>query len=65
MSNEYGDNFPDFHGWCYCGRPLFKDLSGVLYCKRHKYDIEKKEVRQKIGKWSGRSKSEFHHNEYK
>ena len=54
----------DFHGWCYCGLPLLVDNSGKLFCKRHQYSIERRVARQKIGKYSGKSKSEFHHNEY-
>jgi len=40
--------------WCYCGRKL--DYFGL--CPRHK-EVITKEIKQKIGKYSGKSKTPY------
>lgn len=48
--------------WCWCGLPLYL-INGKEVCKRH--GDKKKPERDKIKKYSGKSKSEFAFNDYK
>ena len=51
-------------GWCRCGRMLRKQLDGTLLCPRHKEDIQERPIRQRIGKYSGESKSPHKFGDY-
>jgi hypothetical protein len=48
--------------WCFCGLPATQVINGVHFCGKHKK--LKMEVK-KIGRYSGKSKSEFKYNDYK
>lgn len=48
--------------FCYCGLLATQEINGIHFCGRHK--AIKKEV-AKIGRYSGKSRSEFKYNDYK
>ena len=51
--------------WCFCGRRLETGLTNIKYCPRHKDNYYEKPKREKIGRWSGKSKSINAYGDYK
>ena len=45
--------------YCFCGIKLSKMLDGSLQCVFHGTDTKRKKPREKIGKWSGKSKRPY------
>jgi hypothetical protein len=63
MGNEMRQKFEvETRPFCFCGRLATQVINGVNFCKKHK---KLKEEVQKIGRYSGKSKSEFKYNDYK